>query len=371
MSTTAAGRTQPRVGTVAVLGGGHGALATAADLALRGFEVRLALRNRDRFRELFASRALSIEGAGREGTAELAEVTDDHGDAVEGADLVLVPLPATAQAELARTIAPRLEPGQVVCLMPGTFGSWVVAEALRTAGREGVTVAETATLPYGARLSGPASVRLAFVAHHLPTGVYPAAETGRALELLRQIYPAAEPVEDVLSAGLLNSNGALHPPLVLLNAGPIERLSAYDIHREGTTTGVRRVIEGVDRERIALREALGYGPEHWPLSDYYEDRDWFYGPAAFSRVQQGSVWREKLAFDHRYLTEDVGCGLALWSSLGERLGVPIPLGNACIQLASALVGRDLSAGGRTLAGLGLAGLSIETLKEWLRHGRTA
>src|SRR5581483_5165470 len=30
---------------VAVLGGGHGALATAADLALRGHQVTLALRN--------------------------------------------------------------------------------------------------------------------------------------------------------------------------------------------------------------------------------------------------------------------------------------------------------------------------------------
>ena len=37
------------VRTVAVRGGGHGALAAVGDLALRGYEVRLALLNRERF----------------------------------------------------------------------------------------------------------------------------------------------------------------------------------------------------------------------------------------------------------------------------------------------------------------------------------
>ena len=336
-----------------MLGGGHGALAAAADLALRGFRVRLALRNRERFAQLFEIGRLSLSGAAGEGTAELALVTDDPADAVRGAELVLVPLPATAQRALAERLVGALEPGQVLVLMPGNLGSLVMSDLL-----PGAVFAETATLPYGARQRGPAAVGTALRARHLPAGVRPREETGRVLGLLQGAYPEAEPVEDVLASALLNSNGSLHGPLVLLNAGPIDRLREYDIHVEGTTPGVLRVIEAVDAERISLRETLGYGPPHWPLLDYYRDADWFYGPGAFSGVQRRSVWREKIDFGHRYLAEDVACGLALWASLGRAAGCPLPLTEAFLRLAHALTGVDYYATGRTLesVGLDLAGL---------------
>jgi opine dehydrogenase len=240
--------------------------------------------------------------------------------------------------------------------MPGTWGAFAMGRCIPNA-----VFAEMATLPYGARQSGPAAVRCALRAHHLPTGVYPAHKTERVLELVGQVYPQAEAVEDSLSAALLNSNGALHAPLVLLNAGPLDH-GPYDIHVEGTTPVVRRVIEALDGERISLRRALGYASPDWPLRDYYADADWFYGPGAFSSVQSRSVWRERLPFEHRYLVEDVGCGLVLWSSLGTVLGVPTPLADACITLASEIVGRDLRQSGRTLDSLGVTAAGAAELR---------
>ncbi|HXM53914.1 MAG TPA: NAD/NADP octopine/nopaline dehydrogenase family protein [Candidatus Dormibacteraeota bacterium] len=333
---------------IAVLGGGHGALAAAGDLAIRGFTVRLALRNRNRFAELFETGRVTLTGA-LEGTGELALVTDDHAAATRGADLVLVPLPAIAQVAMAERVAPAVHDGQLVALLPGNLGSQAMRRAL-----PGAVFAETATLPYGARQRGPAAAGLALVAHHNPTGAFPSADTDAVIARLREVYHVTEPVENALSAALLNSNGALHAPLVLLSAAPIERLGEYDIHVEGTTPSVRRVIAALDEERIALRQALGYTSPHWPLMDYYADADWFYGRGAYSRVQRDSVWREKLDFGHRYVAEDVGCGLVLWSSLGRALGVPTPLADACIQLASVLTGVDYRATGRTLESLGLA-----------------
>lgn len=333
---------------VAVLGGGHGALAAAGDLALRGFSVRLALRNRERFAALFATGRIALTGA-IEGTGELAVVTEDHAAAVRGADLVLVPLPATAQAAMADRVAGAVHDGQVLALLPGNLGSQVMRRRL-----PGAVFVETATLPYGARQRGEAAVGLALVAHHNPAGVFPSADTATAIALLRRVYPAVEPVEDALSAALLNSNGSLHAPLVLLNAGPIERLGAYDIHVEGTTPGIRRVIDALEAERVALRRALGYRAPHWPLADYYRDADWFYGPGAYTGVQTRSVWREKIGFDHRYVAEDVGCGLALWASLGRALGVPTPLSEAFLHQFAALTGVDWYATGRTLESLGLS-----------------
>jgi opine dehydrogenase len=295
-----------------------------------------------------------------EAEADLAEVTTDHVAAVRDAGLVLVPLPAYAQEAMGDAIAGAVRTGQVLCLMPGTFGSYVVGSRL-----PGVTVAEMATLPYGARQRGENEVGTALKAHHLPTGVYPADQTDTALEVIRDVYPQAEPVEDGLSAALLNSNGALHAPLMVLNAGPISR-GPYDIHVEGTTPLVRRVIEATDGERIALREALGYKAPHWPLADYYADRDWFYGPGAYSSVQRRSVWREQLDFEHRYIVEDVAIGLVLWSSLGRVIRVPTPLTDALIDLTSGITGVDYRSRGRTLERLGLASHDAASLRESLR-----
>jgi opine dehydrogenase len=346
--------------SVAVLGGGHGALAAAGDLANRGLEVHLALRNRRRFAELFETRRLAMSGAAGEATVELASAGDDHAAAVRRSEVVLMPVPAFAQESLAEAIAGAVRPGQLVLLAPGNLGSLPLSRILPSA-----LLAEAATLPYGARQSGPTSVALALRAHHLPTGVLPSSRTGEAMQAVRTLYPEAESVEDVLSAALLNSNAALHAPLVLLNAGPLEQPQPYDIHVEGTTAGILRVIAAVDAERLALRDALGYGRPHWPLMDYYENRDWFYGPGAQSRVQRRSVWREKIGFDHRYLTEDVTFGLVLWSSLGRRLGVATPLSDACIALATSLAGRDLRLGGRSLESVGLDGQDAGALRSGL------
>ena len=353
---------------VAVLGGGHGAVAVAGDLALKGHEVRLALRNRLRFEEIFASKTIRLEGL-IEGEAELAEVSDDHARVVAGADVVLVPLPAYAQEEMARAVAPVLRAGQVVCLTPGTFGSMVFREVLKRAGAAEVCVAESATLPYGARMSGPATIRIGLVATHLPTGVYPAARTETALAPIRELYPAAEPVEDGLAAALLNFDGALHAPLVLMNAGPIEGLDSFDIHLDGNPPSVVRVSVALDRERIALREALGYSTHHWPLEDLYSRvGETFYGVISRATMERQSVWREKIDFHHRYVTEDVGCGLTLWSSLGRKLSIATPLADAFIAIASAVNGEDYKRSGRTLENLGLARLSADELRERLVSG---
>lgn len=353
---------------VAVLGGGHGAVATAGDLALRGHDVRLALRNRARFGEIFATRRIRLVGR-IEGEAEVATVTDDHAAAVEGADVVLVPLPAYAQEAMAERVASALRPGQVVYLTTGTFGSFVFREAMKRAGGADVPVAENATLPYGVRMSGPSSATVGLLAAHLPTGVYPASRADEALGPIRELYPATEPVEDALSAGLLNFDGALHAPLVFMNAGPIEHMDEFDIHVDGNPPSVVAVSVALDRERIALREALGYASHHWPLEDLYSRvGETFYGVISRDRIERDSVWREKIDFRHRYVTEDVACGLALWASLGRKLGVPTPLADVFLTLASTVTGEDYATTGRTLRTLGLEALPVSELQEKLRVG---
>jgi opine dehydrogenase len=85
-------------------------------------------------------------------------------------------------------------------------------------------------------------------------------------------------------------------------------------------------------------------------------------------MAQQSVWREKIDFRHRYVVEDVACGLALWWSLGRKVGVPTPLSDVFLTLASTVNDEDYRATGRTLGNLGLANLSVDELRERLRRG---
>jgi opine dehydrogenase len=155
---------------IAVLGGGHGAYAAAADpLASRprGGAVAARRRRAGAGRPARQHRPEGRAGHAR-GAARLA--TADIGAAVQGAELIVVPSPATAQADIAAGLGPHLVDGQVVFLAPGTFGTFAMAEAVRRAGNAArVDWAETGTLPYLARKHGPREVNLTVRAVRLPT----------------------------------------------------------------------------------------------------------------------------------------------------------------------------------------------------------
>jgi opine dehydrogenase len=66
--------------------------------------------------------------------------------------------------------------------------------------------------------------------------------------------------------------------------------------------------------------------------------------------------------DHRYLTEDVGYSLTFLSDLAARLGVPTPVIDGVITIASVVLARDFRAEAvRTLSSLGLDGMTVEEL----------
>ena len=347
---------------IAVLGGGHGGYAAAADLAEQGHETRLWRRDRAAFQPVLDSQSIALKDIRGSRTVRLAKATADIGEAVRGAELILLPTPATAQGDIARAIAPHLAGGQVIFLPPGTFGSYAMAKAVRESGnRAEVTFAETGTLPYLARKHGPAEVAITMRAKRLPTGAFPAKRSAHAFRVIGKAYPCIEPVEDALSGALMNAGPIIHPPLILMNAGPLEHFAKWDIHKEGTQPAIRRVTDALDRERIAVREALGYRPYHFPLRDHYATDRWMYGDA-HHRLTESGDWRERIDLQaHRYMREDVVYGLAFLVSVAQWAGVDAPV-------AGGVLGEDLRRGPRTLESLGLADLSREAMQRLLQEG---
>src|SRR2546425_3616036 len=355
------GRHQVRI---AVLGGGNGAYAAAADLTERGHEVRLWRRDAEALR---ASKKLTLKDAGGERVIDIASVSPDIGTALRGAELVFLPDPAFTQVDNARRIAPHLAGGQVLFLAPGSFGSYVMAQLVRAE----VAFAETGTLPWLTRKHGPTTAAITARATRLPTGVYPSRHRERALSVIGAAFPGIEPVGDALSAAPMNAGPVIHPPLILMNAGPLEHFERWDIHKEGTQPSIRRVTDALDAERIAAREALGYKAPHFPLADHYrQDGDeWMYGRRVHKKLTDSRDWHEHIVLtEHRYMREDVEYGLAFLVSVGEWAGVPVPVARGLLALGSAVVGRDLRAEGRTLENLKLNHHRKEALQRLLQSG---
>ena len=354
---------------IAILGGGHGCYAAAADLSEAGHEVVLWRRDAAALAPLAAHRSIVLKDAAGVREVRIAGASADIGAAVRDAELIVIPSPAIAQDDIARALAPHLAGGQVVFLPPGTFGSYVMAQAVRRAGSTArVTWAETGTLPYLARKHGEREVNVTVRAVRLPTGVYPARDAARAIEVIRRAYSSVHPCGDALSGALMNAGPVIHPPLMVMNAAPLQHFERWDIHDEGTQPAVRAVTDALDRERIAVREALGWGAPHYPLADHYANDRWMYGDAHSQLVKSGD-WREHIDLhSHRYITEDTELGLAFLASAARYAGVDAPIAHGLLAIVGGFLGRDLRLGPRTLESLGLAGLAPDALLRRLHAG---
>jgi opine dehydrogenase len=355
---------------IAVLGGGSGGYATAAHLALAGHHVRLWRRSVTELTAVRAAGALTLVSEGRQTAARLEVLTTDVAEALTGAETVVVPLPATTHEDLAKRLAPHLTDQQIMLLTPGTLGAYVLArEIARADGRLPYAIAESATLPYLAFKTGPAAVTAPLRALNLPTGVFPASRTKPVLERLVEIFPSIRPCQDALDAALTNAGPVLHPPLVLLNAAAIEG-GRFDVHAAGPTPSVRRVIDAVDRERVAAREALGYSPPHYEVASYDDARAsaGLYGAGVRATLLASSFSDAPLGLDHRYVTEDVELGLTLLDSAARTGGIDAPATAGLLQTFGVLLGRRLVGQGRALEALGLGDFTRREIRTFFSEG---
>jgi opine dehydrogenase len=295
---------------------------------------------------------------------------------MDGAELILSPLPATAQEGLCDAMAPHLKDDQVVFIPPGTFGSYLMAKQVRDTGNKAdVSFGDAGTLPWLVRKQPNGSTRITTRTVRLPSGIFPARKSEHGFGVIEHLFPEVERRRDALDAALLNYGPIIHPPLILMNAGPLAHFDTWDIHNEGTQQTIRNVHDALDAERIAIREALGYFAPHFPLADHYNrdpDGDTMYSVTSHDDLVDSSDWRENIdLFNHRYMTEDIALGLAFLVSLGDWAGVTCPVASGLLAIAGAAVGRDYRVTGRTMENIGLAGLGREDLRTLLDDGLNA
>ncbi len=360
---------------VSVLGAGNGGCAIAADLLRRG--VTCTLFDMPTFAATLApireAGSLRLTGVLGETTVAAPSVTTDIGEAVDGADVLVVAVPAFAQAAFADAMAPHLSSGQVVVLTPGsTGGALAVAEALRGAGAlDGVTVAETMSLPFACRKSDPITVHVAGVKHDLPVAAFPATGTRAASERLAEVFPGGvAPAANVLETSLNNMNATAHPVPVVLNAGWIETTAGdFRFYADGVSPAVARVMDRLDDDRLELVAALGL--PRVPATEWDRRMYGLTGATTYELNRDSWVHRDIRApreLRTRYLLEDVPFGLVPIASIAHELGIPTPTIDLVVDLASLLADEDLRAAGRSAASLGLAGLDADGMIRMVETG---
>ncbi|MFA7534170.1 MAG: NAD(P)-binding domain-containing protein, partial [Tissierellaceae bacterium] len=101
-----------------IIGAGNGGMAMAGYLAMLGYEVSLYNRTLANILPLIENPFISLTGE-ITGTGILKKVTNIMKDAIEGADMIMVTVPAIGHYQIAVEMAPYLVDGQVIVLNPG------------------------------------------------------------------------------------------------------------------------------------------------------------------------------------------------------------------------------------------------------------
>jgi opine dehydrogenase len=363
--------------SVAVLGAGNGGCAAAADLGGRGFDVRLYNRSEERLAPIIERGGLDKMGALGEGFVELPVITTDLGEALTGADLVMLTVPISTHPFFAQGLAELLDPGQVLFLNPGHMGGglFMAHELHRLTGRADFRICEASTLTYACRMKGPATINIHSTMTNLPFAAFPGRHQQELFEFVAPVYPELVQASHVLETGFLDINAVEHPPQIICNAGWLEHTKGdYLFYFEGTTPSVGRVIDAVDRERLAVARAAGVPTK--PFVEIFHEMGYTTGHAAdvgsaHVALQESAPnrWiKGPPSLDHRYLHEDVGWGLVPWSEMGRAYAVATPTMDALIVLGGALNDRDYRGEGLTLERLGLVGVEPAALEAYLHDG---
>ncbi len=349
---------------VAVIGAGHGGLAMAGHLAIMGACVHLYNRGEERLWGVKSMGGIEIQGE-VSGFGKIPVVTNEMEEAIGGAELIMVVVPALAHRWIAEQMAPFLKDGQIIVLHPGrTMGALEFKQVLVSQKvTADVIVSEAQTFIYASRIVGPAQARIFGIKHSIPVASVRAHLIPRVISKLRQYYPQFVPGDNIFKTSFDNIGSVFHPAICILNSGWIEDDTDFKFYHEGATESVAHVLEQVDREKIAVAEALGIRA--------ISARQWFYmaystaGDTLFEAMRKNPGYRDILApktLKMRYLEEDVPCSLVPISSVGMMLGVPTPAIDSLIILASLLNGKDYRESGRTVERLGIASMSLRELR---------
>ena len=348
-----------------VLGAGHGGLAMAGHLAIKGFNVNLYNRGRNRIKSVIQRKGIKVEGEVK-GFGKIELASTNIQECIKDVDVLMVVVPANGHRFIAETCAPYLKENHVVILNPGrTGGALEFYNVLKQKKLKRFPfIAEAQTFLYASRALGPAHARIFSVKNSVPLATLPAYWIPGVLKIINRAFPQFIPGDNIFKTSFENIGAIFHPALTILNAGWIEATYGdFEYYIKGASQSVAQVLEKLDKERLDVAAALGikvmsarawlytaYSAAGNDLHEAIQDNPGYLGIKAPDRLH------------HRYVDEDVPMSLVPLASIGDMLKVETPTIKSIIRLASIMRGIDFWKKGRTVQNLGIKGMTIKEIR---------
>ena len=297
-------------------------------------------------------------------------VADDAKGLVQGNDVLILALPVYGHKAVMDAIAPHVRSAQhVIISSHASFGAIYLMQLLD---RRGVMAPVTAwgTTAVTARRQSGTEVRINTVRRLMDLCTVPDTWSHEGLAVCERLFGERfQPRDGLLAISLSNLNPQNHMGIAL---GNMTRMELGETWSQGghVTPNVGRLLEELDRERLAIAAALDLEVrtifEHFHLS--------YHVPiASVSEMNRqmharGSGGTGPATADSRYVTEDVPYGLAVTVVLGELAGRPARLHEAGTRIFSAMYGRDFAAENEFLNALDLHRHGMRDLQRAARVG---
>ena len=349
----------------AILGAGNTGKAYSAFLSHGGHQVLLYDRSQERLAPIQA-RGISATGV-VEGRFPVPVTTqlEDCGDS----DVILVCTVAAGHRPLAAGLRGVLRPGQIILVTNCCWGAVEFDMELGAeAERKGCPIGETGGQLILCSSPAPDAVYLKTVKKSMGLACVRPEDTAGVLERLAPVFPQLCPAANVLETGFEGAGAMLHPIPSLMNINKMDLGQSYDYYMEGITPHIADIISACDKERVAVCRALGV--DALALGDMLvktyklEPKDSLYD--LIQSIESYRALRNPTNTKHRFIVEDTMSGLVPLASVGHALGIPTPMMDAFVNIASAVCGRDFWKEGRTAEKLGMAGKTLEEIQEMVR-----
>ncbi|MBS7544619.1 NAD/NADP octopine/nopaline dehydrogenase family protein [Ancylobacter oerskovii] len=351
---------------VTVIGAGNGGAAAAVELTLAGHDVALHGRSAATV-EPFLRNGIRYEGVFGEGRVTPSRITSDLKEAIENSDVAVVTLPTFALGSVARDLhRAGWDARRPVVLNPGhTGGAFEFDTAFREVSPTIPPIAEFATLAYVARKPAPDAINITGRARKLRGAALKGGDA--AMEAATVLFPGSYDCGDVVASDLCNVNMVVHPPGAMLGASWVEATGGdFTFYVQGLTSGVVRVMEELDRERIAVGKAFGHDlptviGEMKAIGTVPSDAE----EGDYRAIAAGEANKRIKAPDslgHRYFTEDFTHGLVPFLVLAEIAGVETRTTRALVDLHGAMVAGLPKPAPRDARSMGLVGATMASLR---------
>lgn len=395
---------------IAVLGGGAVGKTVAADCKLAGREVRLYSRSRSSIDGLERTGILldgiqrNLYGFERSGRAFPDMVSTDMAEAVKGAGLIVIAIPAHAHEEYLRTLVPLLEDGQVIHIFTDNYASLLLRKYMKEMGcHKNVVTGGWASAPYGTRIESVGGFRMPHVgvkyrAITLRGASQPMSDMEAFMESVKYL-PCMDAVtqglgpaegDTILDIGFSNINPVIHVPASVLGVSAMENWSCiygkepgtYSLYSHGLCPSICRIQYQFYEEERAISRAIGIQVPEYRYESFFSRRSIltqeYMGTDEDGKdnvvfpldqpCDEGNVGPDSI--DHRYITEDIPVGCKIYHDLGVKFGVSTPIIDSMIVLGGAMHETNYFETSKyDLDYLGIGKMEREELLEYLYNGK--